>query len=56
MPPYVHNPSLTGRTVLVTGGATGIGASLVEQFVEQGARVGFIDIDTDTDIDAAVVT
>ena len=38
-------PSLVGRTVLVTGGATGIGAKLVAQFVAQGARVGFIDID-----------
>jgi D-xylose 1-dehydrogenase len=38
-------PSLVGRSVLVTGGATGIGATLVQRFVEQGARVGFIDID-----------
>lgn len=38
-------PSLAGRVVLVTGGASGIGATLVEQFVAQGARVGFIDID-----------
>ena len=38
-------PSLVDRVVLITGGATGIGATLVEQFVAQGARVGFIDID-----------
>lgn len=38
-------PSLADRVVLITGGATGIGATLVEQFVAQGARVGFIDID-----------
>jgi NAD(P)-dependent dehydrogenase (short-subunit alcohol dehydrogenase family) len=38
-------PSLQDRAVLITGGATGIGATLVEQFVAQGARVGFIDID-----------
>ena len=37
--------SLAGRSVLITGGATGIGATLVEEFVAQGARVGFIDID-----------
>jgi NAD(P)-dependent dehydrogenase (short-subunit alcohol dehydrogenase family) len=37
--------SLNGRTVLITGGATGIGACLVEQFVAQGAKVGFLDID-----------
>lgn len=38
-------PSLQDRGVLVTGGATGIGATLVAAFVAQGARVGFIDID-----------
>ncbi|HEX7436400.1 MAG TPA: SDR family NAD(P)-dependent oxidoreductase, partial [Caldimonas sp.] len=45
MSAYAHYPSLADRTVLVTGGATGIGASLVEHFAAQGARVGFIDID-----------
>ena len=38
-------PSLNGRTILITGGATGIGASMVRRFAGQGARVGFIDID-----------
>jgi len=38
-------PSLQDRGVLITGGATGIGATLVAEFVAQGARVGFIDID-----------
>ena len=42
---YASYPSLVDRTVLVTGGATGIGASLVERFAAQGAKVGFIDID-----------
>lgn len=42
---FARYPSLEGRAVLVTGGATGIGATLVEEFVAQGARVGFIDID-----------
>src|SRR4051812_10036499 len=37
-------PSLTDRTVFITGGATGIGESLVEHFVAQGSKVGFIDI------------
>jgi NAD(P)-dependent dehydrogenase (short-subunit alcohol dehydrogenase family) len=37
-------PSLADRTVFITGGATGIGASLVEHFVEQGSKVAFIDI------------
>ena len=38
-------PSLVDRVVLITGGSTGIGETLVEQFVAQGARVGFVDID-----------
>ena len=45
MTAFARYPSLADRTVLVTGGATGIGACLVEQFCAQGARVGFIDID-----------
>jgi NAD(P)-dependent dehydrogenase (short-subunit alcohol dehydrogenase family) len=43
---HARYPSLTDRAVLVTGGATGIGASLVEHFAAQGARVAFIDIDS----------
>jgi len=38
-------PSLRDRTVLITGGSTGIGASLVEHFARAGSRVGFCDID-----------
>jgi len=41
---YANYPSLHGRTVFITGGATGIGAELVAQFARQGARVGFVDI------------
>ncbi|HEX4283461.1 MAG TPA: SDR family oxidoreductase [Terracidiphilus sp.] len=37
-------PSLRDRSVLITGGATGIGESLVRQFARQGARVAFLDI------------
>lgn len=37
-------PSLEGRSVFITGGGSGIGASLVEHFAEQGGRVCFIDI------------
>jgi NAD(P)-dependent dehydrogenase (short-subunit alcohol dehydrogenase family) len=45
MPSFARYPSLQDRAVLITGGATGIGAALVSAFAEQGARVGFIDID-----------
>lgn len=38
-------PSLNNRAVLVTGGATGIGAAFVEHFARQGAKVVFLDID-----------
>jgi len=37
-------PSLKGRSVFVTGGASGIGAEIVRAFARQGARVGFVDI------------
>ena len=38
-------PSLKDRGVFITGGASGIGAALVEAFHGQGAKVGFIDRD-----------
>lgn len=38
-------PSLKDRGVLVTGGAGGIGESIVEHFCRQHARVGFLDYD-----------
>lgn len=44
---YASYPSLAGRTVLITGGADGIGAGIVEQFVAQGSKVAFIDIQAD---------
>ena len=37
-------PSLAGRSVLVTGGGSGIGESIVEQFCRQGSKVAFVDI------------
>lgn len=37
-------PDLKGRSVLVSGGASGIGESIVRGFAAQGAKVGFIDI------------
>lgn len=41
----VRYPGLAGRHVLITGGADGIGAALVDAFCGQGARVTFLDID-----------
>lgn len=38
-------PSLSGKTVMITGGASGIGEEIVRAFAAQGARVGFLDID-----------
>jgi len=43
---YARFPSLVDRVVFITGGATGIGASFVEHFAVQGAKVAFVDIDT----------
>lgn len=37
-------PSLEGRRVFITGGGSGIGASLVEGFARQRARVAFVDV------------
>ncbi len=42
---FATYPSLRGRVVLVTGGASGIGAEIVRQFCAQGSRVAFLDFD-----------
>jgi D-xylose 1-dehydrogenase len=41
---FTHYESLKGRTVVITGGASGIGAAFVRGFVENGARVAFLDL------------
>jgi NAD(P)-dependent dehydrogenase (short-subunit alcohol dehydrogenase family) len=47
MPQFASYPSLDGRAVVISGGASGIGATLVRRFAEQGAKVGFVDIATE---------
>lgn len=37
-------PSLAGKRVVVTGGASGIGAGLVEAFAHQGCETIFVDV------------
>ncbi|MEL7527358.1 MAG: SDR family oxidoreductase [Pseudomonadota bacterium] len=45
MPDFAIYPSLENKTVIVSGGAQGIGAEIVKAFAGQGARVGFLDLD-----------
>ena len=42
---FASYPSPGGRTVFITGGATGIGAAFVRAFNSQGGRVAFVDLD-----------
>ena len=42
-----HYPSLVGTPVIISGGASGIGEALVRNFAAQGARVGFVDVQTE---------
>ena len=41
---FATYPSLKGKTVFITGGASGIGFELVRGFAAQGANVGFVDL------------
>jgi NAD(P)-dependent dehydrogenase (short-subunit alcohol dehydrogenase family) len=42
---FARYPSLQGKVVFVTGGASGIGERIVRAFAEQGSKIGFIDLD-----------
>ena len=44
---YAIYPSLADKTVVITGGGSGIGAAVVEAFAQQGARVFFLDVAED---------
>lgn len=44
---FTRYASLKDRTVVVTGGASGIGAAFVRGFVENGAKVAFLDLQQD---------
>ncbi|HEU0217720.1 MAG TPA: SDR family oxidoreductase [Stellaceae bacterium] len=41
---FTRYPSLKGRTVIITGGASGIGASFVRAFAENEAQVALLDL------------
>ncbi len=43
-PQFASYPSLNGMPVVISGGASGIGESIVREFAAQGAKVGFVDI------------
>ena len=43
MSEFANYPSLKDKTVLISGGAQGIGADMVKAFAAQGSRVGFLD-------------
>jgi NAD(P)-dependent dehydrogenase (short-subunit alcohol dehydrogenase family) len=47
MTAFATYPSLKDVSVLVTGGASGIGAEIVRAFAGQGSYVGFVDFDRD---------
>lgn len=44
---FATYPSLQGRVVVITGGASGIGEAFVRAFAEQKSRVVFLDIQND---------
>ncbi|MEO0358725.1 MAG: SDR family NAD(P)-dependent oxidoreductase, partial [Pseudomonadota bacterium] len=55
-PEFANYPCLKGKTVFVSGGASGIGADIVTSFASQGAKVGFLDLDADASAQLAAQT
>ena len=43
MEEIANYPSLKNKVVIITGGASGIGESIVENFLQQGSKVAFLD-------------
>ena len=41
---FARYPSLDGTPVVISGGASGIGETIVREFAAQGSKVGFVDI------------
>ena len=41
---FARYPSLDGMPVVISGGASGIGETIVREFAAQGSKVGFLDI------------
>ena len=41
---YASYPSLKDKAVFISGGGSGIGASIVEHFCAQGSKVAFVDV------------
>ncbi|TCL03149.1 SDR family NAD(P)-dependent oxidoreductase [Sodalis ligni] len=53
---YTRYRSLANKTIIITGGASGIGAAMVEAFASQESRVHFIDIDSASGKDLAAAS
>ena len=56
MPSFASYPSLKDKSVFVSGGGSGIGASIVEHFAAQGSKVGFVDINETASAEVAKKT
>jgi NAD(P)-dependent dehydrogenase (short-subunit alcohol dehydrogenase family) len=56
MPDFAIYPSLKGRSVFVSGGGSGIGASIVEHLAAQGSKVAFVDINEPASKEVAAKT
>ncbi len=44
---------VSGARVLVTGGASGLGKAAAQRLVEQGAKVGIVDLDSSDGVSVA---